>query len=87
MRQSPHTLSNPDNATLGRILHIPYTITENETQPNIQFSSTTSSGAEAVSSADITVSLSGASSTGISADYTITGTVTGSGNDYTLADL
>ena len=54
--------------------------------PFVQFSNASSSGAESVSSAVLSVELSNTSSTDISVDYAITGTATGSGTDYTLAD-
>ena len=43
-------------------------------------------GAESVSSASLTVDLSAASSQDVTVDYAVTGTATGSGTDYTLAN-
>ena len=79
------TLSNPSNATLGSDDAHTYTITDNESTPTIDFNTTSSSGAESVSSKAITVDLSGASSQNVTVDYAITGTATGSGTDYTLS--
>ena len=54
--------------------------------PVIDFNTTTSSGAESVSSAALTVDLSFVSTQNATVDYTVTGTATGSGTDYTLAN-
>ena len=62
-----------------------YTITDND-KPNIDFNTTSSNGDESVSSADLTVDLSATYTQNITVDYVITGTATGSGTDYTLAD-
>ena len=78
------TLSSPSNATLGTDTTHTYTITDNENTPTIDFNSTSSSGAESVSSKAITVDLSGPSSETVTIDYAITGTATGSGTDYSL---
>ncbi len=62
------------------------TITDDDDPPTVAFASTSSDGAESVSSADITVEVSTGSSKTITVDYAVTGTATGSGTDYTLAD-
>ena len=80
------TLSNPSNATLGGDKVHTYTITDDENTPIIDFNTTSSSGAESVTSKAITVDLSGASSQNVTVDYAVTGTATGSGTDYTLAN-
>ena len=80
------TLSNPSNATLGSDSVHTYTITDNDDAPTIDFNLTSSSGAESVSSASLTVDLSAASSQDVTVDYAVTGTATGSGTDYTLAN-
>ena len=53
--------------------------------PTVAFSSTSSSGAESVSSAALNIDLSYAATQNVSVNYTVTGTATGSGTDYTLA--
>ena len=54
--------------------------------PTVDFNTTSSSGAESVSSKAITVDLSSASTQNVTVDYAVTGTATGSGTDYTLAN-
>ena len=80
------TLSSPSNATLGSDSVHTYTITDNDNAPVVDFNATSSSGAESVSSAGLTVDLSAASGQTVTVDYTVTGTATGSGTDYTLAN-
>ncbi|RRG18933.1 hypothetical protein DWB61_17675, partial [Ancylomarina euxinus] len=80
------TLSNPSNATLGTNTVYTYTINDDDATPTIEFNSTSSSGLESVSSANLQVDLSAASGLTVSVDYTVTGTATGSGTDYTLAN-
>ena len=78
------TLSSPSNATLGSDSVHTYTITDNDNAPVVDFNTTSSSGAESVSSQAITVDLSAASAQNITVNYAVTGTATGSGTDYTL---
>ena len=52
----------------------------------VDFNTTSSNGAESVSSKAITVDLSAASAQNVTVNYAITGTATGSGTDYTLAN-
>ena len=80
------TLSSPSNATLGSDKVHTYTITDDDDQPAIEFDTTSSSGAESISSTDITVDLSAASSNNITVNYSVSGTASGSGTDYTLAN-
>ena len=80
------TLSNPSNATLGGDSIHTYTINDNDNTPTIDFNTTSSSGAESISSKALTVDLSGLSSETVTVDYTVTGTATGSGTDYTLGN-
>ena len=63
-----------------------YTITDNDNPPVVDFNTTSSSGAESVSSTSMTVDLSAASGKDVTVDYAVTGTATGSGTDYTLAN-
>ncbi|RZT93407.1 putative secreted protein (Por secretion system target) [Ancylomarina subtilis] len=80
------TLSNPVNATLGTNTVHTYTILNDDVAPTIEFIATSSSGAESVSSKDLQVDLSAASGLNVSVDYAVTGTATGDGTDYTLAN-
>ena len=80
------TLSSPSNASLGTDSTHTYTITDNENTPTIDFNTTSSSGAESVSSKAITVDLSGPSGETVTVNYAITGTATGSGTDYSLVN-
>ncbi len=80
------TLSSPTNASLGTNTQHTYTILDDDATPTIAFTSTTSSGAESVSSANLQVALSAVSGRDVNVSYTVTGTATGSGTDYTLAD-
>ena len=80
------TLSNPTNATLGSDTVHTYTILDNDNLPVIDFNTTTSSGAESVSSKALTVDLTPVSGRDVTVDYAITGTATGSGTDFILAN-
>ena len=80
------TLSSPSNATLRKDSVHTYTITDNDNAPSVDFNTTSSSNAESVSSADLTVDLSAASGQNVTVNYAVTGTATGSGTDYTLAN-
>ena len=52
----------------------------------VDFNTTSSSGAESVSSKAITVDLSASSTQNVTVDYAVTGTATGSGTDHTFAN-
>ena len=80
------TLSNPVNATLGNDIVHTFTINDNDNAPIVDFNTTSSSGAESVSSKALTVDLSAASGQDVTVDYVVTGTATGSGTDYTMAN-
>ena len=61
--------------------------TENEISSSIvAFNNTSSNGLESVSSANLQVDLSAASASSVMVDYSVTGTATGNGTDYTLAN-
>ena len=80
------TLSNPSNASLGSDDAHTYTITVNDSSPVVDFELTSSSWLESVSTKALTVDLSAVSGQNVTVDYTVTGTATGSGTDYTLAN-
>ena len=58
------TLSSPSNASLGSDSVHTYTITDNDSAPVVDFNTTSSSGAESVSSNALTVDLSASSTQG-----------------------
>ena len=80
------TLSSPSGATLGSDTVHTYTITDNDGTPTIDFNATSSSGAESTSSAALQVDLSSASASNVTVNYAVTGTASGGGTDYTLAN-
>ena len=79
------TISNPVNATLGAITSHTYTILDNDSPPAVAFSSASSSGAESITPATFPFTISAVSGLDISVNYTVGGTATGGGIDYTLA--
>ena len=79
------TLSSPVNATLETDFVHTFTINDNDTTPVVNFSSSTSSGIESVTSAGITIDLSAVSGQNVTVNYAVTGTATGSGTDYALS--
>ncbi len=78
-------LASPTNATLGGQTQFTFTIINTTALPVIQFTGTSSNGAENLSPATIEIS-STQSGLDASIDYTVTGTATGGGQDYTLAN-
>ena len=80
------TLSNPSaNTNLGANTIHTYTINDNDSEPTVEFTSTTGSASEA-SSPTIEVSLSGISGQDITVDYTVADvSATGNGTDYSLS--
>ena len=78
-------LSNPGNATLGIDSIYTYTINDNDAVPTIGFTQSSSDGSESVSNANLQVDLSAISGQEVTVDYTVTGTATGNGTDYSLA--
>lgn len=73
------------NGTENGVQQQTITINDDDT-PAIDFTGTTSSGLESVSSANLAVTLDKSSTSTITIDYTVTGTAIGGGTDYTLAD-
>ncbi len=63
-----------------------YGVTTDAIVPTLTFSSSSSSGAESVASTTLAITLSEATTVAVTADYKVTGTATGSGTDYTLAN-
>ena len=79
------TLSSPSNVTVNAPTSATVTITDDDAAPTIGFATATSNGSETVSSAAISLRLSGSSASVITVDYAVSGTASGSGVDYTLA--
>ena len=79
------TLSNPVNAILGTNTTYTYTITDNDNSPIIQFTPTSSSGTESISSVNIPVLISTVSGADITVDFTLSGTAI-NGTDYNLSN-
>lgn len=73
------------NSTLDNPATHTYTIVDNDDDPEVQFTSATSSNSEAVSPATIQVELDVISGKDITVNYTVSGTATGSGTDHDLA--
>lgn len=88
------TLSNPVNCNLDNTMPFAgtgfttftYTINNDDTAPTIQFNSTSANGSESTTAVAIQVDLSALSGVDASANYTLSGTATGGGTDYSLAD-
>ena len=84
------TLSNPNNTTLGSNDVHTFTILEpligEGPSRDISFVEPNSSGAESESSTDLTVQMSASFTADATINYAVTGTATGSGTDYTLAN-
>lgn len=80
------TLGSPTGATLGAITSFTNSILDDETAPTIQFSAATSNTSESTASHVITVTTSGRAQAAATVAYTLSGTASGSGIDYTLAN-
>ena len=68
------TLSSPNNATVGSDDVHTFTILDPLVAPDVEFAATSSSGAESVSSKDLTIQLDASSGSNVTVDYAITGT-------------
>ncbi|MCP4132573.1 MAG: hypothetical protein GY754_16505 [bacterium] len=80
------TISAPVNGVLGGNTTHTYIINDNDAFPQVQFTATSSTGTEAATPAALGISLSAVSGQSVSVDYIVSGTATGGGTDYTLAD-
>ncbi len=79
------TLSNATNATIATVGGTG-TILNDDAAPTVSFTSPGSSGSESTTAVNLPVSLSAASGQPVTVNYTVTGTATGGGVDYTLAN-
>ena len=80
------TLTSPTEATLGATTTHRYTITDNETVPKISFTSPSSNASESVQTSTIPLTLTTASATDVTVQYTISGTASGGGTDHNFSD-
>ncbi|MFA6027570.1 MAG: Calx-beta domain-containing protein [Patescibacteria group bacterium] len=78
------TMGDPTNGIKGATIEHTGTITDNDSAPTVTFTSALQSGAENVGTMTITAELSTASGKNVSIPYTIAGTATGSGTDYSI---
>ena len=79
------TLNSATNADIGTANHT-YKILDNDDPPSVSFDSAGSQGDEGtVSQVELVVNLSEASGKTVTVNYTVTGTATGGGEDYTIA--
>lgn len=76
-------ISSPVNGILGSSTQHVYTINDNDRALDVQFTSTSASGAESTTPVSISVTSSGTDASNITVDYAATGgTASGSGVDY-----
>jgi hypothetical protein len=78
------SLSNPTNCNIGSTNTFTYTINDDDAAPTIQFTTTSSSGLESVSTKNVQLSLSAVSSKDVSVSFTTSGTAT-NGSDYSIS--
>jgi hypothetical protein len=78
------TMGIPTNATATGVTQHTATITDNDDQPTVSFTSASQSQSEAGLSMTVTAQLSAVSGLPISVPYSVSGTATGSGIDYTI---
>jgi hypothetical protein len=78
------TLSNLSNVDAGANIAVTYTIEDDDATPTVQWTASSQSGAESVGTMTITAQLSAVSGLNVTVPYTMTGTATGSGTDYSI---
>ncbi|NQZ75203.1 MAG: hypothetical protein HRT61_03685, partial [Ekhidna sp.] len=74
------------NANIGDDNEITVTITDNDTQPEVQFANTSSFGQESVSPVQIDVELNAASGATTTVNYSVSSTNATQGSDFDLTD-
>ncbi|NOT76206.1 MAG: T9SS type A sorting domain-containing protein [Cyclobacteriaceae bacterium] len=80
------TLTNPTNSNLGVNNVLTFTINDNDPPPTLGFTSSSFAGLESTATVNIPLTLSSSSNTDATVNYTVTGSATGGGVDYTLAN-
>ncbi len=78
------TIGTPTNATVGTTAAHTRTITDNDTAPTVAWTATTQSAGEGAGTVSVTAQLSAVSGQDVTVPYTVTGTASGSGTDYTI---
>ncbi|MFH1089914.1 MAG: Calx-beta domain-containing protein, partial [Candidatus Uhrbacteria bacterium] len=78
------TLGAPTNGTLGTDIEHTLTIVDTGTAPSVAWTTATQSGVESVGTMTVTAQLSAVSGLDVTIPYTLTGTATGSGTDYSI---
>ena len=79
------TLDTPTNATLGTTTVHTTTITDNDGQPTVEFTTASQSAGEGDGSVTITAQLSAASGQEVTVPFSVSGTATqGTGDDFTI---
>ncbi|MEM9329341.1 MAG: Calx-beta domain-containing protein, partial [Bacteroidota bacterium] len=82
------TLSNPTNSNLSLAEPTQFTvnISDNDQQPTIQFNAASSSDLESNTAPSIVITLSAVSGVDAEVGYTVSGSATGGGDDFTLVN-
>jgi hypothetical protein len=78
------TLGTPTNASLGTVTSHEVTLTDNDDQPEVTFSSASQSEPESIGTMTVTATLSRLSEKGAMLPFGLGGSATGSGGDYTI---
>jgi hypothetical protein len=78
------TMGAPTNASLGATTVHTATITDDDATPTVTWTSASQNGAENVGTFTITAQLSAVSGRTVTIPYTMSGTATGSGTDYSI---
>ena len=78
------TLTNPTGATLGTLSSAVFTINDNDNPPTAAFTSASQSKAENTGATAVTIQLSSESGREITVPFSLSGTATGEGADYSI---
>lgn len=79
------TMGAPTNATLGTTTEHTVTITDNDETPAVAFTSSSQTAAEDAGSITVTAQLSVVSGVDVTVPFTVSGSATGGGTDYTVS--
>jgi predicted peroxiredoxin len=78
------TMGAPTNATQGATTVHTATINDNDATPTVTFTTSSQSEAESIGTMTVTAELSAATGQDVTIPYTLSGTATGSGTDYSI---